>query len=183
MVPATAADYTLNIPDGLKAYIVSPEALATDPLLAAIREHFAAAKRPQGDFDTLFEALGVAQAKGLLSPPIDFKAQREALGENGAARQAEVETFAKSLKARGDIDDGEFGELMSLAPMAAGVRLVEKLRKMGNQPSGVAPPPAAADNPASAAQAEAKAMARDPRYGKDSAFTKAADAAWQKAYA
>ncbi len=179
-MPETADGYALNIPEAL-GKIITPEKLAADPMIATLREHYKAAGRTQGDFDNLFEALGLLEAKGFVPAPIDFAAERAALGENGAARQGEVETFAKSLKARGDIDDAEFGELMSLAPTAAGVRLVEKLRKMTGT-GKIDPPNGQGADPGEAAKAEAQAMARDPKYGVDRQFTKEADAKFMAAF-
>jgi hypothetical protein len=180
VIPETADGYALNVPDNLKS-ILAPESLAKDPMVATIREHFKSTGRTQGEFDQLFDTIGVLQAKGFVPKPLDFAAERAALGENGAARQAEVETFAKAMKSRGDLDDAEFGELMSLAPTRAGVTLVEKLRKMtGNET--VKLPTDNVEDPKAAEQKAAQAMQDDPRYQTDRKFRKAADEAYMKAF-
>lgn len=180
-MPDAADGYVMNVPDNLKG-IIDPGKLAADPMIAAVREHFKATGRTQGEFDQLFDTLGTLEAKGFIPKPLDFAAERAALGDNGAARQGEVETFAKALKQRGDIDDAEFGELMSLAPTAAGVRLVEKLRKMTGDTT-IKPPGEGGDaDPKAAAQAEARALARDPRYEKDRQFRAEADAKYKAAF-
>lgn len=185
VVPDTADGYSANIPDALKPFMpgIDAEALKADPMVATLREHFKAQGRSQGEFDNLFDSLGVLAGKGMIPKPIDFAAERTALGENGGARQAEVETFAKALKQRGDIDDAEFTELMSLAPTRAGVTLIEKLRKMSGANGDLTPPgdkqEGEGDTPE---QKEARDMAHDPKYGRDGAFTKEADKKWQAAF-
>lgn len=184
-MPDTADGYSANIPDALKPFMpgIDAEALKADPMVATLREHFKAQGRSQGEFDNLFDSLGVLAGKGMIPKPIDFAAERAALGENGVARQAEVETFAKALKQRGDIDDAEFTELMSLAPTRAGVTLIEKLRKMSGANGDLTPPgdkqEGEGDTPE---QKEARDMAHDPKYGRDGAFTKEADKKWQAAF-
>lgn len=181
VVPETADGYALNVPDNLKG-IVNPEALGADPMIKAVRDIFKAQGKSQGDFDTLFSTIGELEKLGFVPKPLDFAAERAALGENGQQRQAEVETFAKSLKDRGDITDAEFGELMSLQPTAAGVSLVEKLRKMTGSNGGPTPPTPDNADPQAAAQDEARAMARDPKYQTDRAYRQKADAAWVAAF-
>lgn len=178
-MPDSPDGYKINAPETLKAFTGN---LDTDPAVKTLREFYKEGGRSQGEFDNLFEALGHLADKGLISKPLDFAAERAALGENAAGRQAELETWAKGLKARGQLDDQEFGEVMSLTPTAAGVRALEKLRAMSNQTAG-GPVPPAGDVPApDAAKEEARAMARDPKYGKDRNFTRAADAKWIEAY-
>lgn len=185
VVPDTADGYSANIPDALKPFMpgIDAEALKADPMVATLREHFKAQGRSQGEFDNLFDSLGVLAGKGMIPKPIDFAAERTALGENGVARQAEVETFAKALKQRGDIDDAEFTELMSLAPTRAGVTLIEKLRKMSGASGDLTPPGDKQEGDGDTAeQKEARDMARDPKYGRDAVFTKEADKKWIAAF-
>lgn len=181
VVPETAAGYALNIPESLKGAL-NAEALANDPAIVALRDHYKAQGRPQGDFDKLFEAMGVLQDKGILGKPVDFAAETAALGANGVARQKEVETFAQSLKQRGEITDAEFGDLMSLAPTASGVSLVEKMRSWKPVTDLKNPGDTPAVDPKEKAQADARTLAEDPKYGKDRAFTQAADEAYKKAF-
>lgn len=172
------------MPDGLKK-LINVDGLANEPITKVIRDHYKAQGYSQGDFDKLFETMGELQAKGFLPDPIDFKAERAALGENGEVRQREIETWAKGLQSRGDITDREFSELMSLAPTAAGVTLIEKMRKMMNGAGGPQAPGEPV-NPGSGdteAQVEARALARDPRYGKEKRFTDEADRKWKSAFA
>lgn len=183
-MPDTADGYAANLPDNLKAY-VNAENLAADPMTKAVREHFKETGKNQGDFDNLFETLGVLEAKGFIPKPIDFAAETAKLsegGKDGKARQQEVETYANALKARGDLDDEEFGELMTLAPTAAGVRLIEKLRTMTQQNDPTKAPAGDAQGTQEAAQAKAREMARDPRYHTDRGFQKEADRLWKEAY-
>lgn len=182
-VPEAADGYAFNLSEKGKAVWGD---VADDPAIKAIREHAHAAGKPQGYIDDVTEVMNVLAEKGLLEPPFDPAAELAKLGEGGEARRTEAELFAQAWKARGDLDDEEFGELMSLTPTAAGVRLVEKLRKsMVNAPAIKADMPAAqgaaqpGDTPA---QAEARAMARDERYGKDKAFTREADRKFQEAF-
>lgn len=186
-MPDTAEGYALNVPDALKPYLGEAK---DDPAIAAVRDHFKAKGYNQGQMDVLFESLGVLQEKGLMGAPFDAAVELGKLsegGKDGKARRAEVETFAASLESRGDLSKEEAAELKSLAPTAAGVSLVEKLRKlMGGAgeikaPSGDVGGAADAngDNPA---QAAARAASRDPRYGKDRAYTVEADKAWRTAF-
>jgi hypothetical protein len=74
----------------------------------------------QGQFnERLGETINILAEKGLLQANFDPAAETAKLsegGKDGKARQQEVQVFADSLKARGDIDDAEYGELMSLSP-------------------------------------------------------------------
>lgn len=180
VVPEAAAGYAINVPDNLKAIIGDA---AGDPVIAAVRDHYKATGRTQGEMDDLFGTLAELQTKGFLPEPVDFAAELVKLGENGPARRQEVETFARSLKERGDIDEGEFTELMSLAPTAKGVTLIEKLRKMTGANGDIKPPTegGAADGETEA-QKEAMTMSRDPKYGRDRQFTADADKKWIEAF-
>lgn len=118
---------------------------------------------------------------GLFDAGLDPAAERTKLGEGAEGRQRDVEVFGQALKARGDITEGEYGALLSLAPEADGVTLIEKLRKMMTNNGQITPPgdgPSAED----AAKTAAKEMARDPKYGKDRVFTAEADRKWAEAY-
>ncbi len=175
--------YQLAVPETLQAFVSGD---ASDPAWTALREHALVNKWDQGRFD---DTIGVLQAfadKGLLEPVFNAEAETAALGEGGRARQEELTVFLSSLKDRNDIDEAMFGELSSLIPTAAGTRALEFMKKL-SQPSGGPPPvptvlPDGAQPGDTPAQAEARAMARDPKYGKDKPFTKDADARWISAF-
>lgn len=170
--------YAVNLPAELVKYTGEP----SDPAMKALREYAVEQKWSQGQFD---DTLGVIKAfadKGVLHEMFDPAAEAAKLGDNAPARRQEVEVFAKSLLERKEIDDAEFGELMSLAPTAAGVTLMEKLRKMMGPGAGVTAPRAGDGPQESPEMAEAKAMRLDPKYDTDSRFKRAADAAWIKAF-
>ena len=143
-MPESFEAYQVNLPAELVKY-TGP---ADDPAMKALREHAVEQKWSQGQFD---DTLGVIKAfadKGVLLPMFDPAAEAAKLGENAGPRRQEVETLAQSLKARGEISDEEFGEMTSLAATAAGVTLMEKLRKMMG-PNGTPPatPPGPNDGP------------------------------------
>ena len=177
-VHTEAAAYKINLPDEQRQALGLAD--DADPILKGVTEHFAAAGKSQGALDDFMATAGELAKAGLFGTGFDPAAEAAALGENAAERRTEIESFANAVKARGEIDDGEYGELMSLAATAAGVKLVEKLRGwMGEK--GQIPTPDTATGGGDDVEA-AKAMARDPRYGVDRDFTKQADAAWQKAH-
>lgn len=118
---------------------------------------------------------------GLFDAGLDPAAERTKLGDNAEGRQREVEVFGQALKARGDITEEEYGALLSLAPEAAGVTLIEKLRKMMTD-NGQIKPPGDAPSAEDAAKEEARTLAKDPKYGKDRGFTAQADRKWAEAF-
>lgn len=179
MVPEAADGYAVNLPPELAKYTGD----ASDPAMKALRDHAAAEKWPQGRFDEVMGLLKVFADKGVLTPMFDPAAERAKLGDRGEARQQEALAFATALKDRKEISDEEFGELASLAVTAPGVGLMEKLRKMMG-PAGAQPiPPGPGDQSGeSPAMDAAKALRADPKYGKDSRFTRAADKAWTEAF-
>lgn len=159
--------------------------MTDDPALGAMRNAALAKGWTQGEFNDRFgQAVEALADAGLLVPNFNPAAELAALGDNGAARQQEVEMFAKQLQTRGELTEAEAAELTSLAPTAAGVTLVEKLRKMMGD-AGMIVAPAAADPKFpndTPDQIEARAMARDPRYETDKAFRKEADAKFMAAF-
>lgn len=143
-------------------------------MLAHLRTRAHAAGLTQGEFDDRIGfAIDQLAEGGFLLPNLDPAAELAKLsegGKNGEARRQEVAVFADGLKARGDIDEALHQELMSLAPTAAGVQLIEKFREwMG--PKGQVAPPVVSDPAAiSADKARAKEQRNDPRYESDARF-------------
>lgn len=179
-VPEAAEGYKVNLDDAAKASLGLTD---DDPMVKALAEYGVEQKKSQGWLDEVLGAAAHLAAKGLLDGAIDPAAEAVKLGENAAGRRREVEVFADALKARGDgFDEEMHGELMSLSPTAAGIRLIEYLRKMAG-PAGEIPAPSgrAVDDVADL-KAKAKEMAGDPRYHKDNAFRAEADAMWKKAF-
>lgn len=153
-----------------------------DPLVAGLAKYAAEKGKPQGWMDDALEAAAEMAKAGLFDAGLDPAAEAAKLGENAAGRRREVEVFAEALKARGDgFDDEMFGELMSLTPTAAGIRMVEYMRKMMTTPTNQ-PAAAGGGDPADAAKEEAKRLAEDPKYGKDRRFTRDADLKWAAAF-
>lgn len=181
-VPEAADGYQVNLDDAAKASLGLTD---KDPMVEALSKFAHESGKPQGWLDDVMEGAAALAKAGLFDGGFDAAAEATALGDNAAGRRREVEVFAQSLKDRGEIDDGEFGELMSLSPTANGVKLIEKMRKMmGDQ--GKIPAPGGEGKPVDAGEAakeEARKMAADPRYEKDRAFKVEADKAWMKAFA
>ncbi len=179
VVPETADGYAVTLADPLKAYFSGDP--AADPAVAALREHFKATGKSQGEFDALFENLQVLVDKGIIPPPLNLEAEVTALaegGKDGKARQGEQETFLRALKDRGELSDETFGELMSLVPTANGVRALEQLRKaMTGNAGDIQAPKDAADEAKKAREIEVLGALKDPKYQSDNTFRKAADAA------
>jgi hypothetical protein len=136
-VPETADAYAFT-PSEDAAKILGD--MSSDPALKTLREAAKEKGWTQGQFnERIVETVNILASKGLLQANFDPAAEVAKLsegGKDGKARQQEVQVFADSLKARGDITDVEYGELMSLMPTAAGVKLVEKLRAMSDQGRG-----------------------------------------------
>jgi hypothetical protein len=181
-VPETPDGYQLKLSEAAKTTLGSLEG---DPVFASLREAAKEKGWTQGQFnERIGEAIEIMADKGLLVPNFDPAAEIGKLsegGKDGKARQQEVQVFADSLKARGDIDDAEYGELMSLAPTAAGVKLVEKLRAMAAT-GGTALPGGDGGATAEAQKEAAREMRRDERYDKDPTFRREADLAYRKAW-
>uniref|UniRef100_A0A6M3XBV2 Uncharacterized protein n=1 Tax=viral metagenome TaxID=1070528 RepID=A0A6M3XBV2_9ZZZZ len=153
-----------------------------DPLVSGLAKYAAEKGKPQGWMDDALEAAAELAKAGLFDAGLDPAAEAAKLGENAAGRRREVEVFAEALKARDDgFDDEMFGELMSLTPTAAGIRMVEYMRKMMTTPINQ-PTTQGGGDPADAAKDKAKEMAADPKYGKDKRFTREADQAWASAF-
>lgn len=183
-MPETAEGYAANLSEA--AQKVWGADLTADPAFVEARAWAKEQGMSQGEFDRNVVGLMERLAeKGVIEPAFDPAAELAQLGENGETRRREAELFAEAWKARGELDDAEFGELMSLTPTAAGVRLVEKMRKaMANPPTLEASPAPGTDaNGDTAAQAAARAARADPRYENDPAFRRQADRAWMEAFA
>jgi hypothetical protein len=180
-VPGKDEAYAINVPDTIKPYLGGEN----DPGLAALQGYARKSGWDQGRFDDTLGFLEHCAGEGLLGEAFDPGRELAALGDNGKARMAEQETFLTSVKERGEIDDAEFGELMSLTATAKGVTALEKIRKMMG-PAGVAPKAPGGEGglvgDKASQQAEARQMAADPRYGKDPAFTREADGKWKLAF-
>lgn len=178
-MPADAAGYQINVDDaGREALgMAGPD----DPLLKGVTEHFAKAGKSQGALDDFMATAAELAKAGLFGANFDPAAEAAKLGDNAEGRRREIEVLGEALKGRGDIDDGEFGELMSLSATAAGVTLIEKLRKMMGE-AGKVDPPTDTGETGLATVEKAQAMRRDPRYDTDKAFKKDADRVWQEAH-
>jgi len=180
-VPETADGYAFKLSDEAQKLVGD---LTDDPLMKSIREHAAAEKWTQGQFNAVAAALEVAAKTGVLTPAIDVKAEQAALGDRGEARMREAETYLNAIKTRGEIDDGMFGELMLLTQTASGVKAFEYLKsRMG--PDKVMDPPAegAALSEQEQKQKQARDMQADPKYKSDPAFRRQADKFYMEAFA
>jgi hypothetical protein len=175
-------------PDGYRVNLdeASREALGLgedDPLVSGLAKYAAEKGKPQGWMDDALEAAAELAKAGLFDAGLDPAAEAAKLGENAAGRRREVEVFAEALKARNDgFDDEMFGELMSLTPTAAGIRMVEYMRKMMTDNNNAPAPGGKGSDPADAAKEEARKLASDPRYGQDRKFTADADRKWREAF-
>ncbi|WP_338577786.1 hypothetical protein V8J38_02715 [Brevundimonas olei] len=178
-VPDAADGYAVNLSDDAREKLGLTDG---DPLVAELSKFAHAQGKPQGWLDDVMEGAAALAEAGLFDGGFDPAAEAAALGENAEGRRREVELFAESLKGRGEIDDGMFGELMSLSPTANGVKLIEWMRgQMG--PAGQIPKPdGEAVSSEDAAISRAKEMRRDPRYETDRAYRAQADEAWRAAY-
>lgn len=178
VVPERADGYRVNLDDEAKGRLGLGD---DDPLVKGLFEAAAEGKRPQGWVDDVLEGAAELAKRGLFDAGFDPKAEAEALGENADGRRRDAEVWAKGLMDRGVIDEGEFGELMSLTPTASGVKLIEKLKGLAG-PAGDIQAPSAAGDSAGDLKAKAQAMAGDPRYHTDRDFKREADEMWKKAY-
>jgi hypothetical protein len=179
-VPESADGYKVTLDEAAKASLGLTD---DDPMVKALAEFGVEQKKPQGWLDDVLGAAAHLASKGLLDGAIDPEAEAAKLGENAAGRRREVEVFADALKAKGDgFDEEMHGELMSLSPTAAGIRLVEYLRKLAGPAGDIPAPSGKAVDDAADLKAKAAEMAKDPRYGNDRTFTAEADAMWKRAY-
>lgn len=178
-MPDKADGYQLNLSDDAKTQLGLGD---DDPVLKGLFEAAAEGKKPQGWVDDVLEGAAELAKRGLFDSGFDPKAEAEALGENADGRRRDAEVWAKGLLDRQVIDEGEFGELMSLTPTAAGVKLIEKLKGLAGPAGDIQAPDAAAPDASAELKAKAQAMATDKRYGQDRDFTAEADAMWKKAY-
>ena len=151
-----------------------------DPIVQGIRDHFKAEGLTQGQFDDFLTRAGKLAEAGLFDTGFDVAAETAKLGENAEGRRREVEVFANALKEREGFDEEMHGELMSLSPSAAGVRLVEFMRKLAGPAGEIVADPGGGG--VTDPKEKAREMARDPRYETDKAFRKEADTAWQAAF-
>jgi len=179
-VPETAEAYQVNLDDAARA---SLGLIDDDPMVKHLQGFAAEQKWSQGQIDDVFAAAASMASAGLLDAALNPEAEAAALGENAAARRREVEVFAQALKSRNDgFDDAMFGELMSLTPTAAGIRMVEYMRKMMTEITNTPNAGGAAQSAEDDAKAEARKLASDPRYGRERAFTADADRKWRAAF-
>lgn len=188
---AAGDDALAVVPETADAYAFTPSEdaakilgdMSNDPALKTLREAAKEKGWTQGQFnERIVETVNILASKGLLQANFDPAAEVAKLsegGKDGKARQQEVQVFADSLKARGDITDVEYGELMSLMPTAAGVNLVEKLRAMSTK-GGAPIAPGGGDGNVDAL-AQARAMRLDPKYETDPTYRRQADAAYMAA--
>ncbi len=178
-MPEAPDGYAINLSDDAREKLGLTDG---DPLVAELSKFAHAQGKPQGWLDDVMEGAAALAEAGLFDGGFDPAAEAASLGENAEGRRREVELFAESLKSRGDIDDGMFGELMSLSPTANGVKLIEKMRSLMGQNGQIPTPSGAEPNSADALKAKAQEMAKDPKYGRDRQFTAEANAAWALAY-
>ena len=179
VVPEAADGYRVNLDDEAKGRLGLGD---DDPLVKGLFEAAAEGKKPQGWVDDVLQGAAELAKRGLFDAGFDPKAEAEALGENADGRRRDAEVWAKGLMDRGVIDEGEFGELMSLTPTAAGVKLIEKLKGLAGPAGDIQAPTDGGIAPGEAKKAKAREMAADKRYGRDRAFTREADAAWKEAF-
>lgn len=175
-----ASAYGVNLDDTAKAALGLSD---DDPLVASLAKFAAENKKPQGWMDDALEAAAEMAKAGVFDVGLDPAKEAEKLGENAAGRRREVEVFAEALKSRDDgFDEEMFGEMMSLSPTAAGVRLIEYMRKLAGTNGDIPKPGGAPTDDLSVLQARAREMRADPRYGKDRAYRLEADEAWRRGW-
>lgn len=178
-MPEAADGYAVNVSDAAREKLGLTDG---DPMVSALSKFAHDSGKPQGWLDDVMEGAAALAEAGLFDSSFDPAAEAAALGDNAEGRRREVEVFAESLKTRGEIDEGEYGELMSLSPTANGVKLIEKLRQMMGASGEIPKPTEGQGATEGAAQEEARALSRDPKYGKDRAFTADADRKWMAAF-
>lgn len=178
IVPEAADGFKVNLPAEFAKFAGD----ATDPAMVALREHAVAEKWSQGRFDDTMSLIKVFAGKGLLDQVYDPAAEAKKLGDKAEPRRQEIETFATSLKERGEIDDAEFGELAAMSLTAAGVTVLEKLRKMMGPGGGEPKTPGGGEPAGGSAMDQANAMRLDPKYDSDGTFRRKADKAWVDAW-
>ena len=178
-VPDTADGYNFKLSDETAKLVGD---LSDDPLMKSIRDHAKAQGWSQGQFNAVSEILELAAKSGAMTAAIDPAAELKALGENGAARQKEMETYLQALKARNEIDEAMFEEGAFLMQTAAGIKLLEHLKGQAKAVGDMDPPPDGGGDPKAAAQAKAREMAADERYKTDPAFKREADKLYMEAF-
>ncbi|MFC5374739.1 hypothetical protein ACFPIF_19440 [Brevundimonas faecalis] len=179
LVPEAADGYAVNVSDTAREKLGLTDG---DPMVAALSKFAHENGKPQGWMDDMMEGAAALADAGLFDGAFDPAAEAAALGENADGRRREVEVFAESLKTRGEIDEGMYGELMSLSPTANGVKLIEYMRMQMGAGGDIPKPTEGQGASSNEAQEEARTLSRDPKYGKDRAFTADADRKWMAAF-
>lgn len=179
MVPEAVDGYAVNVSDTAREKLGLTDG---DPMVAALSKFAHESGKPQGWMDDVMEGAAVLAEGGLFDGGFDPAAEAAALGENADGRRREVEVFAESLKTRGEIDEGMFGELMSLSPTANGVKLIEYMRKQMGAGGEIPKPGGGQAESGDVLKAKAKEMRADPRYENDRSFRAEADEAFKIAY-
>ncbi len=179
VVPEGVDGYAVNVSDTAREKLGLTDG---DPMVEALSKFAHESGKPQGWLDDVMEGAAALAEAGLFDSSFDPAAEAAALGENADGRRREVEVFAESLKTRGEIDEGMFGELMSLSPTANGVKLIEYMRKQMGAGGDIPKPTEGQGATLNEAQEEARTLSRDPKYGKDRAFTADADRKWMAAF-
>ncbi|MNU76975.1 hypothetical protein D3C71_665380 [compost metagenome] len=178
-MPEAVDGYAVNVSDTAREKLGLTDG---DPMVEALSKFAHESGKPQGWLDDVMEGAAALAEAGLFDSSFDPDAEAAALGENADGRRREVEVFAESLKTRGEIDEGMFGELMSLSPTANGVKLIEYMRKQMGAGGDIPKPTEGQGATLNEAQEEARTLSRDPKYGKDRAFTADADRKWMAAF-
>ncbi|MGH7020742.1 MAG: hypothetical protein ACREEY_12715 [Brevundimonas sp.] len=176
-VPEAADGYAVNVSDAAREKLGLTDG---DPMVSALSKFAHESGKPQGWLDDVMEGAAALAEAGLFDGGFDPAVEAAALGENADGRRREVEVFAESLKARGEIDEGMHGELMSLSPTANGVKLIEYMRRQMGAAGEIPKPTGQAD--VGDAQTKARELRADPRYDTDRAFRATADQAWRDAW-
>lgn len=175
--PEKAEDYKVDItPDDMTAIGMGKP--SEDPLLKWFMSAAHDAGLGQDSFNTMVAGY-VDMAKGLI-PDYDPAAEVKSLGKDGQAIIDELALWGKGLHEKGILSDDDKGELWALAGTAAGVRLVQTLRKHFGEEIVPPNPNAAASGLPS--KAELSAQQNDPKYSSDAAFRAKVDADYEKVY-
>jgi hypothetical protein len=175
--PDAADGYGFTVSDKARSALGD---ISNDPAVKEAQAYAFEQGWTRGEFDKNVGGLvNHLVEKGLFEPTFDPAAETAALGEHGATRQRELQTFLDSVKTRGEIDDAQYGELSRLVPTAAGTRALEWLKgQMRGGGLDTGGDGAAVED----GKAKAMEMAQDPRYRSDRVFRAEADAAWVAAF-
>ena len=175
--PEKAEDYKVDIKpdDAAKIGMAKP---SEDPLVKWFQSAAHDAGLGQDSFNKMVEGY-VAFAMEQV-PNYDPAAEIKSLGKDGQAIVDEMAVWANGLHEKGILSDDDKAELFATAGTAAGVRMLQVLRKLGGEE--VIPP-----NPNAAAsglpsRAELSAMMADPKYDSDATFRAKVDADYEKVY-